>query len=49
MKVKKKYFLIATFIIVCAVLIVLYAGFFIAGHGPEYDGTLVKAYQWRFL
>lgn len=46
MKVKKKYLLIATFIIICAVIVVLYAGYLTGSGTTEFDGTLVKAYEW---
>lgn len=49
MRIKKKYLLIAALIIVCAVIVVIYAGYFTGGNATEYDGTLVKACQWRFL
>lgn len=49
MGIKKKYLLIATLIIICAVVVVIYAGYFTGENATEYDGTLVKTCQWRFL
>lgn len=43
MKVKKKYLLIATLILICVALVVLYAGYLTGSGDTEFDGTLVKA------
>ena len=45
---KKKLFLITTFIVITAVVIVLCVGYLIKSPISEYDGTLVKSSMMRW-